>query len=128
MNTVCLSCYALGHKIARFGSSYHKICPKCGKPVTEIDELITPTIIELNRKGYKTLYCCSGHLSSFNSFYIYFDGKMPEQIPPYLKKDKNANIIRGKIEKDKDWKGIQNIIAFNRKVYKWATLLTEVKS
>lgn len=27
----------------------------------EIDELIAPTIQILNRKGYKTTHCCSGH-------------------------------------------------------------------
>lgn len=28
----------------------------------ECDELIAPIILELNRKGYKTKYCCSGHI------------------------------------------------------------------
>ena len=39
-------------------------CPKasCGYgPVVEIDELMIPTIIALNDKGYETSYCCSGH-------------------------------------------------------------------
>lgn len=38
-------------------------CPKynCYGEVFDIDELMIPTIIELNKKGYITEYCCSGH-------------------------------------------------------------------
>lgn len=31
-------------------------------PVKDIDLLILPTIITLNLKGYKTKFCCSGHV------------------------------------------------------------------
>jgi len=30
-------------------------------PIFEVDELIAPIISLLNKKGYKTQYCCSGH-------------------------------------------------------------------
>ena len=51
--------------------------------VFEVDDFIAPIISRLNKKGYKTLYCCSGHYrniqfseegSSFltNSCYIMF--------------------------------------------------------
>lgn len=30
----------------------------------EVDELIAPAIIELNKKGYITKFCCSGHIYS----------------------------------------------------------------
>lgn len=39
--------------------------PRCGLPecqFVDIDELAIPWIIELNKKGYKTQYCCSGHI------------------------------------------------------------------
>jgi hypothetical protein len=38
-------------------------CPKasCYGEVAEVDELMIPTIIKLNDKGYITDYCCSGH-------------------------------------------------------------------
>lgn len=52
---------------------FKKIC-RCGYPKAEIDYYIYPTIYELNRKGYKTASCCSGHessehLSTYISFY-----------------------------------------------------------
>jgi len=64
------------------------ICRHCKKIVKgiELDELIIPIISILNKKGYKTKYCCSGHgLDSLvsmkrksadliNNWYIMFDG------------------------------------------------------
>ena len=38
----------------------------------ELDELIVPAIFELNRKGYRTLYCCSGHIDEPYGGYIKF--------------------------------------------------------
>lgn len=51
-------------------------------PTFECDELMSPIIVELNKKGYTTLFCCSGHLVDeefggqvfdFSSAYIVFD-------------------------------------------------------
>lgn len=41
-----------------------KHCPKadCYGKVEEIDELMLPIIKTLNEKGYKTDFCCSGHV------------------------------------------------------------------
>ena len=41
-------------------------CPKaqCGGELHVVDELLMPAIIELNKKGYITNYCCSGHYYS----------------------------------------------------------------
>lgn len=33
-------------------------------PLFECDELLAPIICILNRKGYKTKYCCSGHVNN----------------------------------------------------------------
>lgn len=33
-------------------------------PIFECDELMAPIICILNRKGYKTKYCCSGHVNN----------------------------------------------------------------
>lgn len=45
--------------------------PRCGLPECEfvdIDELAIPWIIELNKKGYKTQFCCSGHIYEVGVF------------------------------------------------------------
>lgn len=47
---------------------------ECNGKVVEIDELFISVIAELNRKGYSTLFCCSGHLGESNSnSYIFFE-------------------------------------------------------
>lgn len=51
--------------------------------VVELDELITSTIIELNKKGYYTKFCCSGHwYQNKPNTYIYFlDNCLPDIVP-----------------------------------------------
>jgi len=36
-------------------------CNKCGGHSVDIDDILVAPIIELWRKGYKTIACCSGH-------------------------------------------------------------------
>lgn len=55
---------------------YEYCCPKadCRGRMFQVDELILPVIIELNKKGYITSYCCSGHVyEECPSGYISFD-------------------------------------------------------
>ena len=50
----------------------------------KIDDLIAPTIQILNLKGYRTAWCCSGHVrKSFDSAYILFEfGEItPGELP-----------------------------------------------
>ena len=63
---LCLKC----HEIYDFNKRYYSlnnidytICPKtnCLGKVVEIDELMLPIIIKLNKLNFKTTYCCSGH-------------------------------------------------------------------
>jgi hypothetical protein len=71
---VCLDCNTAYHqKTIKNNMCKNKEC--CGD-IVQIDELIVPAIIELNRKGYITKYCCSGHLQEdldTVSSYIYFE-------------------------------------------------------
>jgi len=51
--------------LERFDKIFHEyLCgeDKCNGGVYRIDELILPTVIELNKKGYKTQFSCSGHI------------------------------------------------------------------
>ena len=50
----------------------------------QIDDLIATTIQTLNLKGYRTAWCCSGHMrENFDSAYIQFEfgGITPEELP-----------------------------------------------
>ena len=68
-------------------------CPKCrhNKKKIEIDDDILDTIKILNDKGYKTTYCCAGHVDKSQPIHIYisFDSwsivhglsKLPQTMP-----------------------------------------------
>ncbi len=62
----------------------------------EVDEEIAETISILNKKGYKTRYCCAGHIE---------DSCYKVKLPIYLLEEvKSKNISRiGKVEKDFFW-------------------------
>ena len=48
-------------------------CDSCDAEMFEIDELMIEPIRILNKKGYTTRFCCSGHVyESFKSSYISF--------------------------------------------------------
>lgn len=56
-----------------FCSNCFKRRCRCGKPKIEIDYYIYPAIYELNRKGYRTGSCCSGHpLDPLKRTYVHF--------------------------------------------------------
>lgn len=80
-------------------------CPKvgCGGELVEIDELMLPIIRILNRKGYETQYCCSGHVNnSLNMAYICFqaganplgDGLTVRQMVEQLGLDGTRKLLR----------------------------------
>ena len=100
-------------------------CDKCGEVVCEIDDLIVDTIIVLNRKGWTTKYCCSGHLNKDNGFvttYIYFE-KPPKTHPQGFRKDRDC--IRP-VVRDDAFVGLQGydiLVKLNRNMYEWALKL-----
>lgn len=53
MSYLCLNCYKV-----------YKNKPKknCCSNAIEIDDFMIPSIVLLNQKGYKTEFCCSGHI------------------------------------------------------------------
>ena len=46
----------------------------------DCDELITPVILALNRKGYRTEHCCSGHLYGDQTEMDWFDPEKREDV------------------------------------------------
>lgn len=64
------------------GKHIDEICPKifCLTPLVEIDDNMVVPIKILNSKGYKTAYCCSGHIER-NIFGGYIAFKAGTPIP-----------------------------------------------
>lgn len=74
MGYLCLSCYET-YEIPL------QNCPKtsCYGCVAEIDDLILPTVMMLNQKGYCTKFCCSGHTYDKACYpYVMFDSFLNE--------------------------------------------------
>ena len=93
MGKICMSCYeSYGNEISLLNSykdeeGIHFVCPKrsCYGKVVEIDDILVPTIILLNEKGYYTTASCSGHLEEVDTTcYIVFDEEVKKlpSVPP----------------------------------------------
>ena len=83
------------------GAVYEKETKFCGDILCrgtcfEIDENMIVPIMHLLNKGYKTLYCCSGHISSDScGGYIAFAlGKEPNTAPKGWTIDNDKRCIR----------------------------------
>lgn len=48
-------------------------------PIAEIDPKCRETVYLLNKYGFKTKYCCSGHVNDVSNFYIMFDDNLLEE-------------------------------------------------
>lgn len=84
MAKVCLECFSVFDDMA---VNDGELCPKrsCPGKIIEVDELMLPIIIELNKKGYNTDFCCSGHMyeaDNFSSPYISFSAILKEYMDP----------------------------------------------
>jgi hypothetical protein len=127
---VCLSCYEVYDQSflkSVFIEGYGEfICPKvsCDSGVVELDELIAPTIIELNKKGYITQYCCGGHWynSLFSAYIMFYDDCMPETIPDGFIKE-SENVIRYRVEGEFD--KFEESLKVGKLLYDWSKGLPE---
>lgn len=131
MALVCLGCGEVFRKdsIIIDEDEDYNFCPKasCHGNVAEIDELLIPSILELNKKGYYTKYCCSGHFwSSVKECYIMFDKDVELDIVPNgYKIEKNGNgevIIRKCFNENIFEQMLENAVD----LYKWAKNLDEL--
>lgn len=126
---VCLNCQTVY-------KTKVKICKNCLEGVVEIDTNILDIIVELNRKGYQTQFCCSGHTNS--PAYIYMIGGIDfENIPDGFVKERKARdyhtIIRAEVFEKRLKKKIkatltkEEIVAFIKsdmqKLREWVRML-----
>lgn len=115
-------------------------CPRfsCTGEVIEVDELILPVIIELNKKGYFTKHCCAGHYydKAPNSYISFEEGvKLPELPNGYVYDQHCKYIIRNDFSQYIDFEIIYSdndmyfeIINYNAiSLFSWANALPMCK-
>lgn len=154
----CLKIYNLtsflkhGDEIEFIETSGIKCMDKnCGGELFEVDELFAPIISLLNKKGYKTLFCCSGHIKSesdvlycekytkyhksisIESYIMFEQGIVLPNLPDGYAMDKNDggkhdNTIRKSFNNKKHPKTLlREIIENTLSVLDWVEKLPEYK-
>ena len=136
----CIKCseeISLIDYISDISEGFESLCNNCNSEIVELDDSIAYTIIELNKKGYKTKYCCGGHVTNAENFgngripvciYIMFerDVKIPYVPVGCIRKSDN---ILSVIIKDEDMKSIpsQLLLIANKKInlYNWGKELPD---
>lgn len=135
---LCLECF----KVYNQKTIKNNMCKvkDCYGDVVEIDELFVPVIAELNRKGYKTKYCCSGHCVGNGSWqsYIYFEDytilpSLPEEyqheqdIYTHINFEEGRVLIQRCFNQDMDLKELSNHIFSNAiTILEWAEGLPDL--
>ncbi|XMB85886.1 hypothetical protein RJG79_10825 [Mycoplasmatota bacterium WC44] len=134
---VCFDCHDVFDKEKTY---YNRVmrdwnqCPRtiCNGALEEIDELMIPTIISLNKKGYITLHCCSGHMfDGCPQVYIKFDNDNAPVIPPdgfSLKSDKygtTVETVTSLSNIEDDYELYEKIVDLSKILYQWSLSLDE---
>lgn len=139
MLAMCTKCYKV-YRESELEPNYSfyqiALCnsKKCRGSVCEVDDLILPAISMLNKKGYHTNYCCSGHLygdQGYIRFYVYFkEGCMPDNLPEIFKvcTDSFSEKLVIRYKDDKFTSGIgleryKQILDINLAFYEWVNKL-----
>ena len=97
------------HKIAKVCNQCFKQKCNCeNKCLIDIDRQMTGIVKTLNKKGYKTMYCCESHFKYSLSIYVGFiknyfnDMEIPEGFKYSKKKYTIEHIITSKNRKDEN--------------------------
>lgn len=126
MSLMCTECFDSPQFYdVNLNEEYHPYnvgaCKKCEGKVVEVDDLIIDAIIVLNKKGWTTEFCCSGHLKEKNLYtYIKFIHH-PLSAPHGFYKD--GDCIRHEMISIEGAEGFKDLLNANLKLYKWAVRL-----
>ena len=102
---ICFKCY-----------KSKKFCKCVHNHFELIDSNLSYAIRNLNKKGYKTKFCCGGHpQKAFIYIYIYFDNEYNFNILPEDYKYKNK-ILYYKKKKQRTIKETQQLISSHIKI------------
>lgn len=114
-----------------YGDPYYAECPMgdCDGQLIHLDEMIYPTIRLLNKKGWITRYCCSGHIyGKIQQAYIYFEPKYVKELPSLPKGFVLDEKIDDPIIRSTNKNSSDNPLPIYRNasiLYKWAKELPE---
>lgn len=131
MVKVCLHCFEI-YKSSLKEDEWidSQPCPKstCIGKVVEVDELLLPTIIELNKKKYFTKYCCSGHYyqNPVSSYIMFEDDIDIPSLPKGYVLENEKNTIRKSFSDHcdaKNYKYVFEIYENAKSLLKWAKSL-----
>lgn len=109
---------------------YHVGACKCGGNVCEVDDLCIDAIIILNKKGWTTKFCCSGHLDEEDvGTYVYFE-HAPDNLPPIgFRWDRSNGMDTIRYRRSHDnltgLRGYRRLLDLNYDLYLWAHSLPE---
>jgi hypothetical protein len=85
MPLMCNECFNIFHKKYKASTAF---CKYCNRYLVEVDENFIESISLLNKKGYTTKNCCSGHTNpkDVHHAYIQFEGHvvLPSLSNKYL--------------------------------------------
>lgn len=130
MAKLCVDCFEVYDESYPIIKGEYNHCPKadCIGNVIEVDELLLPTIIELNKKRYYTKYCCSGHYYSKggdNCYIMFEDGVILPNIPNGFKYDTGSACTIRKTFKSNKHKLFKEINLCANELLDWVKLLKE---
>jgi hypothetical protein len=129
MRLLCTGCYEefnerdiIDAKLGKYTIGY---CRDCNGKVVEVDELMMPAIIELNKKGWTTLFCCSGHMNdSYIYTYIKFEHR-PNTCPDSFYIDESCIRAKNPVRYIEGIEGFDLWVSLNRDLYEWALSLPD---
>lgn len=125
---LCIKCLKTfkNYEIDKNQKSYiTATCKLCNGDIVEVDELILPTIIELNRKNWTTEFSCSGHLDE-GYLYTYIKFKFRPSTTPegFYFSDLNCITINDGNRNLTGLEGYKELLNINTKLYEWALSLS----